>query len=272
MLTLSVGKLAEFDFAAAALVEAGITPPCIEILWDNYCHLDPGALAGYLARFSERISLHVMWSQFLERDAHAWAAYLARLRDHVRVLRPIAVSDHLCRFRSQTQALVIPQEHDYANLDHVCARIAQYQDTIRQPLLVENYASTDAPVEHQLAFLDRLVERTGCGILFDVSNAVVGELNGLGDVALWTRYLAGKSLRLHVGSYSYNERTGLHHDTHATDISTITLTRLREVVAATKPLSITFERDYDKTVANVARDLRRIADAIAPLAIAEVAA
>jgi uncharacterized protein (UPF0276 family) len=263
VLTLSVGKLAELDFAAAALAEAALAPACIEVLWDNYCHLDPGALAGYLARLSDRVALNVMWSQFLERDAAAWASYLARLRQHVRVLRPIAVSDHLCRFRSHgNHALAIPQEHDYADLDHVCARVAQYQDAIGQPLLVENFASTDAPAERQLAFLDRLVERTGCGILFDVSNAVVGELNGLGDVALWMRWLAGRSLRLHVGSYVYNERTGLHHDTHSTEVSALSIARLAEVIAATEVLSITFERDHDKTVAGVARDLRRIAEVL----------
>ena len=37
----------------------------------------------------------------------------------------------------------------------------------------------------QIDFVAELQARTGCGILFDISNAVVGELNGLGAVTAW---------------------------------------------------------------------------------------
>ena len=265
MITLSLNNLGEFDLARAALAEASVGQlDCIEILWDNYCHLDAGRLAEFLAPFSTNISLHVMWSRFLERDEAELSTYFARLREHCHVLKPIAVSDHLCTFRSQTLRLAIPQEHDYVDLAHVASRIERYQDAIGQTLLVENNASTDYPADRQLAFLDQLVARTGCGVLFDVSNAVVGELNGLGDVSLWIDWLAGRELRAHVGSYAHNENTGLTHDTHDQDVSATTAQRLTELVGAARVASITLERDYNKSAAAIARDLRLLHTAVAP--------
>jgi uncharacterized protein len=265
VITLSLNNLGEFELARAALCEAGIQKlDCIEILWDNYCHLDAGKLAEYLAPFSTRISLHVMWSRFLERDEDELTVYLARLREHCHVLDPIAVSDHLCTFRSQTLRLAIPQEHDYVDLAHVVSRVERYQDAIGRQLLVENNASTDYPVERQLALFDPLVARTGCGVLFDVSNAVAGELNGLGDVSVWLDWLAGRDVRAHVGSYAHNENTGLTHDTHDQDVSATTAERLGELVRVARVASITLERDYNKTVAALARDLRLLRAAVEP--------
>ncbi len=260
---MSVNNLSEFGLAKAVLAEAGLSRlDCVEILWDNYCHLDPGALAAMVARFSDRVSMHVMWSQFLERDAESWKAYLAQLRAHVRVLRPIAVSDHLCRFRSEALRLLIPQEHDYRALDHVCERVSEYQEALQQPLALENFASTEIHATRQIEFLDAVSARTGCGILFDVSNAVVGELNGLGPVDLWLQWLAGRTIQLHVGSYAFNEGSGLYHDTHNSDVSTETTRRLTEAMQVMRVTSVCYERDYQKTVASMAGDLRSIHAAV----------
>jgi uncharacterized protein len=262
-LTLSVTSLSEFDLAATTVAEAGLGKlPCIEILWDNYCHLDPYALVEFLDRFSDRRSLHVMWSRFLERDEVALECYLRRLREHVRVLAPFAVSDHLCRFVADDVHLLIPQEHDYTNLDHVCERVARYQDAIGQPLLIENYASTQLTATRQIEFLEQLIARTGCGILFDVSNAVVGECNQLGSVDCWMQWLADREVRVHVGSYAYNANSGLYHDTHNADVCPRTEQYLAELATRARVMSVCYERDYNKVVAAMANDLRRIAKAV----------
>jgi uncharacterized protein len=265
LLTLNLASLRHFDLAQATLAEAGIERlGSIELQWDNFCTLDGEALAGHLSRFSDGASFHVMWSRFLERDDHDLSAILARMRQHVEVTHPCAVSDHLCRFRSGNGVqLLDPSEHDYTDLDTVCARVDAYQEAIRMPLLIENYASTDYPAEQQMAFLDRLMGRTGCGLLFDVSNAVVGALNGLGELSSWAPLIAGRDLRCHVGSYEYSSKAGLYLDTHGADLSPETLEALRWVHASARIVSLTYERDGNESAARAAADLRLLSECLA---------
>jgi uncharacterized protein len=255
VITLSAGSLADFGQTAAALRGR---VPVIEILWDNFCALDPARLADDLAVLADRVMLHVMWSRYLELDEAALREYLARLRRHVDVLRPLAVSDHLCRFQVGGAFFASGQERGYDDLDFVCDRVARYQDAISQTLLVENTASTEQPAARQIEFIDALVKRTGCGILFDISNAVVGELNGLGGVASWLPLIAGRTLRCHVGSYSRDADADVYVDSHDCEVSLATEAAIATVVRAAKIASITYERDANRSVESIAGDLVRI--------------
>lgn len=125
--TISINNLREFSTYREALRTAGLQPGFVEILWDNYCHIDPHALATMLAEVSPRVALHIMWSRFLELDEEALCDYLGRLRRHVEVLRPVYVSDHLCRFRIGAFFLAAPLELDYTDLGHVRERVLRYQ-------------------------------------------------------------------------------------------------------------------------------------------------
>ena len=249
-----------------ALAAAGLGErvPTIEILWDNYCSLDPAQLADDLATLADRVMIHIMWSRFLEIDDAAFAAYLTQLKQHVQVLRPVAVSDHLCRFQFDGLYVGAGQEYTYDRLDHVAARVSRYQDAIGQTLLIENNASLEQPGDKQIAFIHELIERTGCGILFDVSNAVVGELNGQGGIERWLPLLAGRTLRCHVGSYVLDADVDRYIDTHDSDVSSETEAGLRTLFAAAdvQIASITYERDLNRTTEAITRDLRRIAESL----------
>jgi len=265
-LTLSLAALSDFTQTRSALEAAGLGTrvPTIEILWDNFCAVDPAQLADDLATLADRVMLHIMWSRYLELDDAAFADYLARLRRHVQVLRPVAVSDHLCCFQFDGLYVGAGQEYDYARLDDVAERVARYQDAIGAPLLVENNASLEQPVAKQLAFLHELSLRTGCGILFDISNAVVGELNGRGAVAAWLPLLAGRTLRCHIGSYVHDADVDRYIDSHDTDVSRATQAALTALLAAPGICieSITYERDFNRTSEALTRDLVRIAECL----------
>jgi len=258
-LTVSLRSLSSFTETRQAIAAAGLGErlATLELLWDNYCALDPVRLVEDLAPLADRLMLHVMWSRFLELDEAALASYLERLARHVRVLRPLAVSDHLCRFKIGATFVSAGQEYDYEHLDHVRERVARYQDAIGQPLLIENNASLEQPVAKQAAFIHELIERTGCGLLYDVSNAVAGELNGCGSAELWRPLLAGRPLRCHVGSYHHDDDTDREIDSHDVDVSAATRDALRALARAPGIAieSITYERDFNRTVENVTADL-----------------
>jgi uncharacterized protein len=258
MITLSAGGLADFGQSAEALRAAELRPNAIEILWDNFCALDPARLADDLAALADRVMLHVMWSRYLELDERAFAAYLARLRAHVDVLRPLAISDHLCRFQFGGAFVGSGQERDYDDLDVTCERVARYQGAIGQQLLIENTASSEHPAAMQIDFVGELQARTGCGILFDISNAVVGELNGLGAVREWLPLIAGKPIRCHVGSYSRDAAGECYVDSHDADVSAATQAAIGLVSSVATIESITYERDANRSAAAIAADLRRI--------------
>src|SRR5262245_28423456 len=127
-LTVSLRSLSSFTETRQAIAAAGLGErlPTLELLWDNYCALDPVQLADDLAPLADRLMLHVMWSRFLELDDAALASYLERLARHVRVLRPLAVSDHLCRFKLGATFVGAGQEYDYDHLEPARGRIARY--------------------------------------------------------------------------------------------------------------------------------------------------
>jgi uncharacterized protein (UPF0276 family) len=258
MITLSAGGLADFGQSAEALRAADLRPSAIEILWDNFCALDPARLADDLAALADRVMLHVMWSRYLELDDAVFAAYLARLRAHVDVLRPLAISDHLCRFRFGGAFVGSGQERDYDDLDFTCERVARYQDAIGRQLLVENTASSEHSAARQIEFVGELQARTRCGILFDISNAVVGELNGLGAVRDWLALIAGKTIRCHVGSYSRDVEAECYVDSHEADVSAATEAAIALVSRSATIESITYERDANRSAEAIAADLRRI--------------
>ena len=259
-LTLSVPALGTFGETRAVLAECGLGArlETVEILWDNYCSLDPVRLRDDLAVLADEVMIHTMWSRFLEIDDDAFAAFARHLREHVQVLRPTAVSDHLCRFMFGGLFVAAGQEIAYDRIDHAADRVARYQDAIGQRLLVENTASIEHPVQRQLAYLDELMRRTGCGVLFDVSNAVAGELNGCGDVTEWLPLVAGHDLRCHVGSYSRDEEIDCYVDSHDSDVSAATTRALPLVLAAANVASVTYERDFNRSVGAIARDVDQI--------------
>ena len=207
---------------------------------------------------------HIMWSRYLELDEAAFADYLSRLRDHVRVLRPVAVSDHLCRFRFDGLFVGAGQEHTYDDIAGIAERVARYQDAIGMQLLVENNASLEQPAAKQIEFLAELMHRTGCGLLFDISNAVVGELNGQGSFEQWLPLLAGRTLRCHVGSYTRDDLVGQYIDSHDADVTRETQAAVRRLVecADVRIESITYERDFNRSSEAIARDLVRIAESL----------
>jgi uncharacterized protein (UPF0276 family) len=265
VVTASINNLRDFDLIREAFAATGpARRPLIEVLWDNYCWLEPESLVGYLSELGDAFSLHIMWSRFLERDEDELEAYLKQLRRHVDAAHPVAVSDHLCRFTSGNVRIPFGQEWPYDRFEHVAARV----EAIGTQLLLENGASTHYPVEMQVAFLDRLIDKTGCGVMFDVSNAVVGVLNGLGSLSLWSRFLAGRELFCHVGSYEpFEEDNMFYCDTHSVDVSQETLRGIAEIQRVARVRSFCLEREYKQSSAAVAADLRRITACVQPAAV-----
>ncbi len=108
--------------------------------------------------------------------------HLARLKRLCERIEPAVVSEHLCWGATPDAALhdLLPMPLSEASLDHLCARVAQLQDGLRRPVLIENvstYVRFGADTLGETAFLAELARRTGCGVLLDVNNLYVNQCN-----------------------------------------------------------------------------------------------
>lgn len=182
---------------------------------------------------------------------------------HVDVLRPLYVSDHLCRFQVRGVRLSIPLEANYVDRASIRRRVEQYQEAIGGQLLLENYASTERHGTDQQEVLAWLVEATGCGLLFDISNARAAELNGVARVSGWTQLLAGRSVHCHVGSFRWRGDTHRYHDTHDQPVAASVLADVTELTRLDVIKTLCYERDHSIDEASLVSDLERLEAACA---------
>ncbi|MCB1887220.1 MAG: DUF692 domain-containing protein [Rhodocyclaceae bacterium] len=154
----------------------------LEIISENY--LVPG---GKPLDFLDRIradhpmvmhgvSLSIGSTDPLDRD------YLDALKALARRIEPGWLSDHLCWTGVDHANLhdLLPLPYTAAALAHLEPRVAQVQDHLGRPLVLENvssYVSYAADEMREWEFIAELVRRTGCQLLLDVNNVYVSARN-----------------------------------------------------------------------------------------------
>lgn len=145
-------------------------------------------------------------------------AYLARLKALADEVSPAWVSDHLCW--TGTLGLnshdLLPLPLTQESLAHVIARIAQVQDVLDRPLILENPSSYVRFAQSELEepeFLRLLCDATGCGLLLDVNNVHVGCFNtGADPYAYLDAFPFERVVQLHIAGHQH---LGTHIvDTH----------------------------------------------------------
>jgi uncharacterized protein (UPF0276 family) len=110
----------------------------------------------------------------------------------VKSTQPILVSEHLCFNRAEVNGVVLhsgdllPIPYNTNSLHTIVANVQQVQESIQRPLLIENLSAYITPsqlVAHikdemtEFEFLVNMCEAAGCGILLDLNNLIINELN-----------------------------------------------------------------------------------------------
>ncbi len=163
---------------------ASLRPPLsfLEVHSENY-FAEGGPALAWLERFRAdyAVSLHGVGLSLGSADPLD-EEHLARLVRLERRIEPALVSEHLCWSsiggRHLNELLPLPATPEC--LDHVAARVDRVQEALGRRILVENVSAyvrfADSPIPEG-EFVAALARRTGCGILLDVNNAWVNELN-----------------------------------------------------------------------------------------------
>jgi uncharacterized protein (UPF0276 family) len=108
--------------------------------------------------------------------------HLARLSHLCGWLNPASFSEHLAWSTHDGAFLndLLPLPYTGATLNRVASHIDEVQETLGRRMLLENPSTYVAFAETEMdevAFLTRLAQRTGCGLLLDVNNVHVSCIN-----------------------------------------------------------------------------------------------
>lgn len=112
--------------------------------------------------------------------------HLRQLARLVERIEPALVSEHLCWGRVLGRHFndLLPLPYTGAALELLASRVHRLQETLGRRILIENlscYLEFRASEMSEGAFIAELVRRTGCGVLLDLNNLYVNQLNHGGD-------------------------------------------------------------------------------------------
>ena len=156
--------------------------------------------------------------------------HLQRIRELVDQIRPIFVSGHLPWSTYGVEFLndLLPLPYNEETLQIVSAHINEVQHTLGVPYLIENpasYVGFSYSTMKETEFLRKLVQRTGCQLLLDVSNVVVSAHNMGFDAHQYIDDFPGDAIgEMHLGGFTPEEDEAtpgaeIWIDTHAAAIA-----------------------------------------------------
>lgn len=183
-------------------------------------------------------------------SAAGWSEpHLARLAELVARVQPHFVSEHLCWCASGATVFndLLPMPYTGEALALVAERVQHVQERLRRPILVENisaYLEFAASEMSEGEFLAELARRTGCGVLLDVNNLYVNQVNHGADATATMRALApGMVEEMHLAGHSVSEH-GLV-DTHSDRVAAPVWDLYRAALGRFGPVPTLVEWDSD---------------------------
>ncbi len=144
--------------------------------------------------------------------------YLDRLKTMLDRTQALWYSDHLC-FTSiggeyVHDLLAMPFSNEAA--DHVIGRVRDLQKRIQRPFLLENpsyYVKMPGAEMEEAAFITKILETSGCGMLLDVNNVYVNSRNHGYDARAFIRALPLHRVgQIHMAGHA--DRGDVIIDTH----------------------------------------------------------
>src|ERR671921_656080 len=186
-------------FKAEHFAEALAAPAAdlwFEVHAENYMVAGGPRLAALeMLRRQRPLSLHGV-GMSLAGAAEPDPMHLAALKRLVDRFEPELVSEHLAWSRLDGRCFpdLLPVPRTNQVLGRCAANIGRVQDALGRQILIENPTHYLALRDHswsETSFLTELARRSGCGLLIDVNNVVVGAHNLGYDPVAWINSVPG---------------------------------------------------------------------------------
>ena len=190
------------------ILSSSANVPWFEILADNW--LDASGIDGFLLdELVERypmalhsVGMNIGGVDALNRD------YLVKVKHLASRCQTGFISDHLCFSAADGRKIhdLLPLPYTEEALQHCCDRVSVIQDIIGCRISVENisaYAEYQHNSINEAVFLNKLAERTGCGILLDINNLYVNEKNLQQDAKQFIDSINADAVEeIHLGGFT----------------------------------------------------------------------
>lgn len=184
-----------------------------EVHAENY--MDRGAALDSLlsVRRDYPVSLHAVGLSLGSAEGID-RRHLGRLKELVDAVEPVLVSDHLSWSINSGAYLndLLPLPYTEEALAVVCRAIAEAQDVLKRPLLIENpssYLRFRSSTMHEAEFLAELVKLTGCRLLCDLNNVLVSAHNLSLDPVAWLNLLPADAIdEIHLAGHHQSDADG----------------------------------------------------------------
>lgn len=173
-------------------------------------------------------------------------AGLKRLADR---FEPSLVSEHLAWSRLDGRCFpdLLPVPRTNEVLARLAENVGRVQDALGRQILIENPTHYLALRDHswsETSFLAELARRSGCGLLIDVNNVVVGAHNVGFDASAWLHSIpAGYIGEVHLAGHSLDAEGTLLIDSHDEPVSEPVWTLYDELIARIGSRPTLIERD-----------------------------
>ena len=176
-------------------------------------------------------------------------SHIARLKALADWIEPALVSEHLCwgsaGGRHYNDLLPLPYTAEALVL--VAARVRHLQDALGRRILIENVSTYLTFAESSMPegeFIAELARRSGCGVLLDVNNLYVNQMNHGADASAQMRALAPESVReIHLAGHQVTQDCLI--DTHGDRVADAVWRLYDEALARFGPVPTLVEWDTD---------------------------
>ncbi|MEV5161648.1 DUF692 family multinuclear iron-containing protein [Streptomyces sp. NPDC053728] len=233
----------------------------VEVLVDGFAHIDPAAFREVIGDLP--VGCHIMLSRFLDPEPERLDFYAGLVERWQRACGFLYVSDHIAHFVHRGRPLPTSHEADYGDWEPVIARAREWRERLGCPLALENFPSKAPGTRPQAEAYAELVERSGCEVLLDLSNAVVAELNTGEPADAWPA-LPGVGGRYHLAGYRESPvDPSLIIDSHDVELSARTLDLLTRAASTARPdATLVVERDANHVPDEWRADIERARAAV----------
>lgn len=173
--------------------------------------------------------------------------YLKKLKEFVDWFEPELVTDHLCFTRrgAHNSHDLLPVPFYHAVLEELVRRVDQVQTLLRRPILLENpslYVALPNSEYSEAAFFNELCDRTGCGILLDLNNLEVNEVNLGSNAEKYLKTLKQTHVKqFHIAGHSVDGNMRI--DTHDHPVSQRTWEIYKTALTKWPDVPLILERD-----------------------------
>jgi uncharacterized protein (UPF0276 family) len=189
--------------------------------------------------------------------------YIEQLKSEIARVGSPWHSDHLCSSTAGSRVLhdLLPIKMSQRNVERVADRIRHVQDRLGVPMAFENiswYAHPGRPEMPEHEFINRILERSGCGLLLDVNNYVNSKNHGFDAAAFVHQLDLDRVFQIHVAGHTPT-RSGLIIDTHGAPVVDPVLQLLASTIERTGEQPVLLERDNDiPALSELLAEVRRI--------------